>query len=155
MKRKRIGFISTRLAGTDGVSLETQKWARVLERDGHECFYMAGELDTPADHSRLVKDCHFRNKHIWEIYKGCFDQDTRDPSITQSVEKHKHKLKAEIQAFVKQFDLDMLIPENANAIPFNIPLALAITEFILETGMPVIAHHHDFFWESQRFLRNG
>jgi len=155
MKRKRIGFISTRLAGTDGVSLETQKWARVLERDGHECFYMAGELDTPADRSRLVKDCHFRNKHIWEIYNGCFNQDTRDPAITHSVEKHKCKLKDEIRAFVKQFDLDMLIPENANAIPFNIPLALAITEFIIETGMPVIAHHHDFFWERQRFLRNA
>jgi hypothetical protein len=29
---RRIGFISTRFAGTDGVSLETAKWATVLER---------------------------------------------------------------------------------------------------------------------------
>jgi glycosyltransferase involved in cell wall biosynthesis len=155
MKHKRIGFISTRLAGTDGVSLETQKWAEVLERDGHECFFMAGELDTPADKSRLAKDCHFRNKHIWDIYKGCFDRETREPATTHAVEKYKHRLKDEIRAFVKQFDLDMLIPENANAIPFNIPLALAITEFIMETGIPVIAHHHDFFWERKRFLRNA
>lgn len=155
MKHKRIGFISTRLAGTDGVSLETQKWAEVLERDGHECFFMAGELDTPADKSRLARDCHFRNKHIWDIYKGCFDRETREPATTHAVEKYKHRLKNEIGAFVKQFDLDMLIPENANAIPFNIPLALAITEFIMETGTPVIAHHHDFFWERKRFLRNA
>jgi glycosyltransferase involved in cell wall biosynthesis len=155
MNRKRIGFISTRLAGTDGVSLETQKWAEVLERDGHECFYMAGELDTPAERSRLVKDCHFRNKHIWGIYEGCFGRDTRDPAVTHAVEKYKHKLKDEIAAFVKQFDLDLLIPENANAIPFNIPLALAITEFVMETGTPVIAHNHDFFWERKRFLRNA
>ncbi len=154
MERKRIGFISTRLAGTDGVSLETQKWARVLERDGHECFYMAGELDTPPENSRLVKDCHFRNKHIWDIYKGCFEHKTRDPAVTHAVEKYKHKLKGEIGSFVKQFDLDILIPENALAIPFNIPLALAITEFVMETGTPVIAHNHDFFWERQRFLRN-
>jgi glycosyltransferase involved in cell wall biosynthesis len=36
----------------------------------------------------------------------------------------------------------------------NIPLGLAITEFIAETGMPAIAHHHDFAWERQRFSVN-
>jgi glycosyltransferase involved in cell wall biosynthesis len=155
MDAKRIGFISTRLAGTDGVSLETQKWVDVLERDGHQCFYMAGELDTPPERSRLVKDCHFRNKRVWDIYLGCFGRDRRDPSITLAVEAVKHGLKAELAAFVKQFDLDLLIPENALAIPFNIPLALAIAEFTLETGISVIAHNHDFFWERQRFLRNA
>ena len=44
----RIGFISTRFQGTDGVSLEASKWAKVLEKDlGHECFWFAGKLDTP------------------------------------------------------------------------------------------------------------
>ena len=155
MERKNIGFISTRLAGTDGVSLETQKWAEVLEQDGHVCYFMAGELDTPRERSRLVKDCHFRNKNIWDIYKGCFNRDTRDPAVTKTVEKYKHKLKAQIRNFVKQFDLDLLIPENANAIPFNIPLGLAITEFVIESGMPTIAHNHDFFWERKRFLHNA
>ena len=37
------------------------------------------------------------------------------------------------------------------AIPVNIPLGLAIAEFIVETGVPTIAHHHDFFWERDRF----
>ncbi len=155
MDKKRIGFVSTRLAGTDGVSLETQKWAEVLERDGHECYFMAGELDTPPERSRLVKDCHFRNKRVWDIYMGCFDRDTRDPKTTLAVEEMKHSLKDELKAFAEQFDLDILIPENANAIPFNIPLGLAITEFLMEDGFPVIAHHHDFFWERKRFLRNA
>ena len=30
------GFISTRLAGTDGVSLETTKWARIFEKEGYK-----------------------------------------------------------------------------------------------------------------------
>ena len=29
--KSRIGFISTRLAGTDGVSLETIKWSNILK----------------------------------------------------------------------------------------------------------------------------
>ncbi len=36
----RIGFISTRLEGTDGVSLETEKWAIILERAGHNVFIL-------------------------------------------------------------------------------------------------------------------
>jgi len=42
---RNIGFISTRIAGTDGVSLEIEKWATVLERNGFNCYYFAGELD--------------------------------------------------------------------------------------------------------------
>jgi len=30
-KTHNIGFISTRFAGTDGVSLETEKWAALFE----------------------------------------------------------------------------------------------------------------------------
>lgn len=30
----RIGFVSTRMAGTDGVSLETRKWAAIFRRLG-------------------------------------------------------------------------------------------------------------------------
>jgi glycosyltransferase involved in cell wall biosynthesis len=31
---------------------------------------------------------------------------------------------------------------------------MALTEFIAETGINTIAHHHDFFWERKRFLVN-
>ena len=45
MKGKNIGFVSTRFAGIDGVSLEASKWSEVLEQNGHNCFWFAGELD--------------------------------------------------------------------------------------------------------------
>ena len=32
---RRIGFVSTRFYGTDGVSLEAWKWARILAEQGH------------------------------------------------------------------------------------------------------------------------
>jgi glycosyltransferase involved in cell wall biosynthesis len=36
----------------------------------------------------------------------------------------------------------------------NLALGAALTEFIAETGLPTIAHHHDFYWERQRFHAN-
>ncbi len=154
-KSRNIGFISTRLAGTDGVSLETAKWAEVLEKEGFSCFYLAGELDQPAERSFLVEEAHFTHPDIQKIYKECFQVHTRDLSVTRKIHQIKDKLKEEIYRFIKEFELDLIIPENALAIPLNIPLGLAITEVISETGIPAISHNHDFFWERKRFLVNA
>jgi glycosyltransferase involved in cell wall biosynthesis len=155
MESKRIGFVATRLAGTDGVSLEADKWAEVLERMGMECYYMAGELDTPQDRSLLVPSCHFAHPGAREVYEGCFGLETRLPRVTRKCEELKHALKQSVRDFVDHFKLDMIIPENAVTIPMNIPLGLAITEYMLEIGTPAIAHHHDFYWERKRFQRNA
>ena len=39
-------------------------------------------------------------------------------------------------------------------IPMNIPLGLAMVHVIQERDMACIAHHHDFYWERERFLDN-
>jgi glycosyltransferase involved in cell wall biosynthesis len=37
----------------------------------------------------------------------------------------------------------------------HVPLGLAFTEVLAETGLPTIAHHHDFAWERERFTLTG
>ncbi len=154
MASKSIGFISFRLAGTDGVSLETAKWAAVLEQVGLECYFMAGELDTAPERSFLEEKLHFHHPEIRKIYNESFDSTVRSAVLTSKIHEMRHYLKARIYEFLKQFDIDLIIPQNALTIPLNIPLGLALTEIIAETGIPVVAHHHDFFWERKRFLRN-
>ena len=151
-RTNNIGFISTRFAGIDGVSMETTKWAEIFEKQGFTCFYMAGELDRPSKKSLLVKEAHFLHPDIQEIQKQCFGVKVRKPIITQKIQQIKNKLKKQIYIFIKKFKLELLVIENALAIPLNIPLGLAITEVISETGIKAIAHHHDFFWERERFL---
>ncbi|MDY6839285.1 MAG: glycosyltransferase family 4 protein [Thermodesulfobacteriota bacterium] len=152
---RRVGFVSTRIAGTDGVSLETYKWYQVLERNGHECFFFAGELDTPKEASFLEPKAHFEDPDIAQINTRCFGKTTRATSLSGKIEELKNHLKSRLYEFCRQFDIGLLIPENALAIPMNIPLALALTELIAETGMPTVAHHHDFSWERKRFLINA
>jgi glycosyltransferase involved in cell wall biosynthesis len=60
-----------------------------------------------------------------------------------------------LESFVNQFEIGMLLIENALTIPLNLPLGVALTEFIMETGIPTIAHHHDFYWERDRFTNNA
>lgn len=174
-----IGFISTRFAGTDGVSLETAKWAAVLERLGHKCFYFAGECDREPNRSHVVPEAFYRHPEIdklnqlaysgsWEVtkearashpemahlHKDFFSIYVRPPQMTRRVNELKDYFKDHLYEFARRFELEILIVENALTIPLNLPLGLAITEFIAETGYPTIAHHHDFHWERQRFQVN-
>ena len=152
---KRIGFVSTRIAGTDGVSLETYKWYQVLERNGYECFFFAGELDTPIEQSMLEPKAHFEDPDMLEIHSACFGATTRKTSLSSKIQALKDHLKSRLYEFCDEFKIDLLVPENVLAIPINIPLGLAITELVAETGIPTVAHHHDFSWERKRFLING
>ncbi len=151
---RRIGFISTRFKGTDGVSLETEKWAHVLEHLGHTCYYLSGASDRPSERSRIVPEALFTHSDIHNIYDTAFSQRTRPQRTTRLIHQLKEHLKEHLYAFVRDFDLELLIAENALTIPMNLPLGLALTEFIAETSFPMIAHHHDFFWERKRFLVN-
>ncbi len=154
-KVHNVGIVATRLAGTDGVSLEAEKWAQVFETAGFNCFYFAGELDTPEAHSYLIPEAHFRHPDILDIYQHCFGVQKRSIQVTEKIHRTTQWLKEQLYRFIEKFDIQLLVPENALAIPLNLPLGIALTELISETAIPTIAHHHDFFWERQHFLTNA
>jgi glycosyltransferase involved in cell wall biosynthesis len=154
-RHHNVGFISTRFSGTDGVSLETAKWADVFDQVGFSCFYFAGKLDRPPARSLLVKEAHFQHPKIKEVFRKCFGTRVRERSVTQKIYELKRELKDRLYEFIEKFKIDLLVPENALTIPLNIPLGIAFTEVISETGLPTIAHHHDFSWERQHFMTNA
>ena len=150
----RIGFVSTRFNSTDGVSLETRKWAQVLEGLGQSVHYFAGQSDQPKEISFVVPEAHFLHQDVQKIANISYRSPTRPPEITHRVHELRGYLKDRLYEFIRKYDLELLIAENALSIPLNIPLGLALAELIAETGIPVIGHHHDFFWERKRFLVN-
>lgn len=149
--RKRIGFVATRLAGMDGVSLETVKWVDILGALNYDCFYFAGELEWPDEYSYHVPEAHFHHPDILRLQADLFDDYVRSPETSDTIQKIKAHIKQHLYRFHRRFQPDLLIVENALSIPMNVPLGLAITEFIAETNLPTIAHHHDFTWERERF----
>ncbi len=146
-----LGFISTRFAGTDGVSLETEKWAQILSDMGHDCFYFSGECDRPEDHVMVVPEAHFKHPDIVAINGDLFDDYQRSSRTTGMVQAFRFHLKQHLYQFIETFDINVIIVENALSIPMNVPLGLALTELIAETHIPTIAHHHDFYWERPRY----
>ncbi len=150
-----VGFISTRFRGTDGVSLETSKWAEVFENRLFTCHYFAGKLDRPEERSYHCPQADFKHPAVAEINRSVYGVYERGRYVTEKIQSLKNILKDSLYDFISRFKLDLLVVENALAIPLNIPLGLAITELLCEVKLPAIAHHHDFFWERKRFLTNA
>lgn len=151
MTAQRIGFISTRFAGTDGVSLESAKWARVLWDHQHISYWYAGRLDRAANISYCVPEAFFNHPEARWINDQIWGQSTRTRQITERIHRLSKYLKGTLYRFVERFEINLLIIENALCIPMHIPLGLALTEFLAETDIHAIAHHHDFYWERVRF----
>ena len=82
---QRVAFISTRIAGTDGVSLEIAKWAHVIERMGIECYYLTGESDRPAGRTAIIEEAHFNHPEILDISRRAFDSERRTAQLTDDI----------------------------------------------------------------------
>ncbi len=148
---QKIGFVSTRFAGTDGVSLESAKWAEVLTEEGFQCYWYSGRSDRPRDVSFCIPEAYFGDpENVW-ITDRIWESHYRDRMVSERIWEMARYLKSTLYRFVEKFDIDILVPQNALTIPMHVPLGIAITEFLAETQMPTIAHHHDFFWERTRF----
>ncbi len=151
---RRVAFVSTRIAGTDGVSLETKKWAEILQRMGLECCYVAGECDVEESDCAIIEEAHFAHPTIEKIQQRAFSSRPRDDRLTQDILGVADRLKKRLYAAFDELRPDLLIVENALTIPMNLPLGVALVQAIQERDMACIAHHHDFYWERDRFLEN-
>jgi glycosyltransferase involved in cell wall biosynthesis len=149
-----IGFVATRIAGLDGVSLEINKWAEVLRRMGHTPYFCAGELGEYAQPGMLVPEFHFRDPEAVAIHDEAFGGADESRKLYHRIARAAAPLKDSLYRFVDRYRLDWIITQNAQAIPMQIPLGVALRDFIAETHIPTIAQHHDFYWERERFIVN-
>lgn len=150
-----IGFIATRLAGVDGVSLETAKMVQILEDMGHNCFYCAGELDSDAKPGTLVPSMHFYDPVAKAIHDEVFRNPYPAPETFRRIYTVADTIRQSLEAFIEEFNIDLIVPQNASTIPMNISLGVAIADVVKRTQIKTICHHHDFYWERERFVNNN
>ncbi len=98
-----------------------------------------------------VPEAHFGHPEVQWIDRQVWGRLHRSPLVTRRIQELADYLKSTLYRFIERFGIDVLVPENALTIPMNLPLGVALTQLIAETGIPTIAHHHDFYWERTRF----
>jgi len=143
-------MVSTRFAGLDGVSLEAAKVAEALAEEGAMFAWFAGELGEGFSPGMIYPAAHFEGASNQEIETAAFGG-TDEVGLTERVDSAAEELLRPLRRFVDEYAVESLIVQNALAIPMQLPLGVALTQLIEETGIPVVAHHHDFSWERDRF----
>ena len=153
----RIGFIATRLSGTDGVTLEVEKWAKVLSKMGHEIFFCAGEVSGYARKGTVIPKLHFADQTIRALSISAFGEDSESDGekLADQIYARADEIRSPLRWFIRSNKLELIIVQNALTIPMNLPLGVSLTGLIAELGINTIAHHHDFYWERQRYQTNN
>lgn len=152
---KRIGIIATRLGGLDGVSLEVDKWVRILNKKGFDIYLCAGDIERKLLKASLVPYLSVNNKENKKIITKFFSGNKVSKQLENQIKNKAKKIEEEVTHWIKKNKIKKIIVENINSIPLNIPAAVAIYN-ILERNPEITAlfHHHDFYWERKSYFGN-
>ena len=110
-------YLSMRLSGTDGVSLETEKLASVLASFGFERVDCAGEVSTHGAY--LIPEMHFTDPVALELGRKAFDGTEADPELETALAERAAFLHARITEVVAEVRPDLLVMQNVWAVPMQ------------------------------------
>ena len=143
-----IAILHYQVGGTDGVSLEIDKWKQVLERMGHQVVLIAGRLE--SGEGILIEELYHHREIIEVLSHNAFvelkdyisETDYRS-ELYEQTEIISNKLKK----VLIENNIDLLIPNNIWSNTCSPPASIATAKVVEELQIPTIAHHHDFYWE--------
>jgi glycosyltransferase involved in cell wall biosynthesis len=153
----RIGIIIGRIGGVDGVALETEKWIDILKKLGHEVFIMSGEFESwkmdRKHHTLFPALSFFSAEAEWEQRKAFFEPDEDPNPLLEHIERWSNMIEKRLLRWVKAKKIEVILSENASALPCQLSMGVAIKKLIKRTGLPIVTHDHDFHWErGERYM---
>jgi len=143
-----IGFFHYKVGGTDGVSLEIDKWKRVIEEMGHTVHLCAGDLGTVE--GTLIEELYHHRPDVERLDRNTFCQLSDFASEAEyraEVERLTDIIERKVRDFVERKGIDFLIPQNVWSVAISPPAAIALARVMRDLQLPALAHHHDFYWE--------
>ncbi len=147
----KIGVIIGRIGGVDGVALEAEKWIEVLQRMGHEIFIISGQFESrkiDVKHETRVQEMSFFSpESFWGQKKAYFFPDANEEDIIEHFILYSDIIADKIINWAQFYKLDLLLSENASALPAHISMGWGIKKAVKKLGIPTITHDHDFAWE--------
>jgi hypothetical protein len=148
MKVKIIGVLHYQVGGTDGVSLEVDKWKRVLEELGHTVHLCAGDLG--ASEGTPIEEMYHHRADAERLNYNTF-YELRDYADDAAYRTELFRLadviERKVHAFVEEKGIGFIIPQNVWSVALHPPVSIALARVMRDLKLPTLAHHHDFYWE--------
>ena len=143
-----IGMLHYQVGRTDGVSLEMDKWRRVLEEMGHTVHYAAGDLGSAE--GTLIPEMYHHTPLAERLYANTFIALTdyeSDADYRRALYELADVIEGKLRHWIAEKDIDFLLPQNVWSVAVNPAVAIALTRIMRDLHLPALAHNHDFYWE--------
>jgi len=147
-----IALCHYRVGETDGVSLEMEKWKKVLENMGHKVYFIAGSKGTSDGY--IIPEMNYRFKEDLKIERNAYlklEDYKNESELIKAIKKQALKIEEALKRILIENKIDLIIPNNILSLGRSIPTTIAFVNVIRELGIRCIGHHHDFYWERDNF----
>ncbi|NNC70057.1 MAG: glycosyltransferase family 4 protein, partial [Flavobacteriaceae bacterium] len=79
--------------------------------------------------------------------KAFYEPDKDPNAILEHIEDVSNTITDKLKKWIFNNKIDVLLSENASALPSHLAMGVAIKKVIQQTGLPIVTHDHDFHWE--------
>jgi glycosyltransferase involved in cell wall biosynthesis len=147
----RIGIIIGRIGDVDGVALETEKWIKVLHDFGHDIYLLSGRNGKSIvgeEFETLMPGLSFFSPECeWEQDRAFFYPPDDPSELLDHLHRVSDTLAISMFRWVMQNKIEVILSENASSLPAHLSMGMAIKKLVEHTGIKIICHDHDFYWE--------
>ena len=148
-----IALCHFRVGETDGVSLEMDKWKIVLEKLGHKVHFIAGTKGI-LNNVEIISELHYNdatNNKIIENAYGNFTSFLNGQEFKETIEKNAKSIEKKLITIINKNKFDLLIVNNIFSLGWNLSAGIGFFNAIKNTSVNCICHHHDFYWEREKY----
>jgi len=147
----KIGIIIGRIGDVDGAALETEKWITVLKEMGHDIYILSGRFKKSIvgeDKETLIEGLSFFSPECeWEQKRAFFLPADEPSELLSHLHRTSDGLAIRMFKWIMDNGIDVILSENASALPAHLTMGMAIKKLVKHTGIPTVCHNHDFAWE--------
>ena len=143
-----IGIILPEIGGFSSVSLEFNKWHRVMPDLGHKIFIITGKSRSFFNNVTVMSDIFPENDFNMNFSSKLLELTDEDTADINDFEQLAYRIEAIIHNWVDTNQLDLLIVENYFSIPINLPVSYALYILFQKVSIKKIVKHHDAFYRN-------
>lgn len=147
----KVAFVSFRLKSRDGVSVEAEKWISVFEGWGFDICRVAGFISDPGENDYVVPELNDQDPLVEALREKMFHDGADRQVLQQEMALQSETLERALVPVLNDISPDIVVAANVFSLPLNISLTMVLHRYLQETGIPCIAHHHDFFWDNGNY----
>lgn len=147
-----VTFIHYRTGERDGVGLEIEKRAQILQKLGHRVSFITGFDGLSRENVHLIKELDIKtsyNKFLREdcFYNGLFEEDFMISLYYQL----EHKIYKKLNQALEKIKPQLIFVHNLFSHAYNLPATTALLRVLDKHQIQTVAVNHDFWFERSQF----